>query len=305
MVHWLQQFFKGPETTGGNHQLDIEHWRNVYARLSLERIERAKSLDMVSPLDLVQLEKSRLTTFQGLSVGTPAPADYFAWAHGESDKRSATKIGGTPYRSASAPWPMDPNFEQGEPMEFLAQFNFSDSRDILPNLPGDIMLVFGPCDANFPNPIVTEWVNEGIPDLVDPHRVPKPSKAKAEMIFPWVRSPVHGFRYRVNDYPELARHANSEVAFLAGRPATKIGGMPGFLQKITAPPGRFLCKLESVVAARGEQWHYVNCARPPKIRTRWSYEKPRSIAPLMIGDLGAIYFFIDGNRTVQAFNQCY
>ena len=67
------------------------------------------------------------------------PCDMFVMATGEPPDRATTKFGGLPYRPAGAPWPA---MADGAPYLFAFQFRFVESSDILPFLPGDVLLVF-------------------------------------------------------------------------------------------------------------------------------------------------------------------
>ena len=67
------------------------------------------------------------------------PTDIFLLNLGEPEQRAVTKVGGLPYRAAGKPWPIA---QSGAPMTFLTQFCFVDSRDLVPPLPGDMLLVF-------------------------------------------------------------------------------------------------------------------------------------------------------------------
>ncbi len=57
----------------------------------------------------------------------------------EAPDRLCTKLFGRPARPSNKPWP---TYDDGKAFQFVGQFNFSLSRDILPELPGDMLLVF-------------------------------------------------------------------------------------------------------------------------------------------------------------------
>lgn len=92
-----------------------------------------------SPIDILATVDLR-EYFLGRFPGTPTvPCDIFTIASGEPPVRTATKFGGIPYRPAGAPWPTT---AEGKPYLFGFQFCFTESMDISPSLPGDILLVF-------------------------------------------------------------------------------------------------------------------------------------------------------------------
>lgn len=65
-------------------------------------------------------------------------ADAMVWSVGEGPDPRATRIGGAPIWPKAKPWPKS---RQGDPMQFFFQINFSDSTDLVPGLPGDILTV--------------------------------------------------------------------------------------------------------------------------------------------------------------------
>ena len=67
------------------------------------------------------------------------PTDVFLWGYGEAPDRLFTKVGGLPYELDETSWPI----VEGRPATFLAQFNFTDSEDVVRlDLPGEILLVY-------------------------------------------------------------------------------------------------------------------------------------------------------------------
>jgi len=203
--------------------------------------------------------------------------DAFVLKPGESPALNATKMGGVPYRPRDLPWPSSARKER--PMEFVAQFNFTGSRDLVPTLPGDILLVFfsdwaaWPHDEMFPEPPHFEWHPAELNDSMSSHDLPTREA-------PWFPA-CHGTRHRTVDfvdgerfvddllslespkvweplYPEDAAHplAIRENRFwLRGQYAQlnmlKIGGIPLFRSPETgmllANRGcRFLCTIPSI-----------------------------------------------------------
>ncbi len=73
-------------------------------------------------------------------LGESVPADVFILSLGEPDSGSCTKIGGIPYWPREREWP---SLRNGDPAPFIAQFDFSGSRDIVSGLRYDTLLLFG------------------------------------------------------------------------------------------------------------------------------------------------------------------
>ena len=120
-----------------NYKFRIEDW---LLRFPLgENAERYSGENVTSPCDVCNNELLRREMQDQYRWGPAVPVDIFVMAEGEPEKRNVTKIGALPYRPANASWPTGSN---GQPMLFVAQFNFADSKDLTGELPGDILLVF-------------------------------------------------------------------------------------------------------------------------------------------------------------------
>ncbi len=249
------------------------------------------------PGDLAVIEQIRA----GLGVGTLGPAtptDVFVWALGEPSRREATKIGGAPYRPASAPWPKS---NDGAPMELLAQVCFADSKDVvsLPGgmfrkqrgLPGDVLLVFAPgdyladWDDDDQQSLVFEWQPLGLTDLVRPGDAP-----------PGRLTPVHGQIHRTADFdmppdghPIYNLYSGKSVGLISG---TKIGGVPSWGQGDPGLPGAHLCTIGSVNPV-SKRYPLLNVAAAPerKFGVEGNF--------LIMGDMGSLYLFVDGKGRVR------
>jgi uncharacterized protein DUF1963 len=205
-------------------------------------------------------------------TGARFPTDVAVWAKGEPVHRSVTKIGGLPYRPLHAPWPEG---DIGQPMRFVGQLCFVDSRDIVPALPGDVLLVFGDDDALLSEPerLVFEWW-----PLTD---APLVSEAPAvdELL-----APFHAELHRTEDWDD---------AIFAG---TKIGGLPKFIQEDPGAPGSFIGAIGSISVPSDERYPFVNVPEPLG-------ESNENM--LMIGDMGSLYLYIGFDGTTHASSQCY
>ncbi len=92
-----------------------------------------------------------------------------------------------PYISAGLPWPKTAS---GRSMALIAQFNFTNSTDIVGKLPGDLLLVFGDNSDGPIDPLHFEWQNLRQADLVT--KLPTDSMAI---------SPCFGNRCRTVSFP--------------------------------------------------------------------------------------------------------
>jgi hypothetical protein len=100
----------------------------------------ATEIDLLSlPKDIATLQRLRASAYAGLPNLTRVPTDVFVWRAGEPTQRAVTKIAGLPYRPAGRPLPLAPS---GEPLTFVTQICFADSRELVPPLPGDVLLIF-------------------------------------------------------------------------------------------------------------------------------------------------------------------
>ena len=67
--------------------------------------------------------------------GRASPTDLCVWGLGEAPRREMTKVGGVPYLRRDVPWPKSGR----KPWTFFFQINFADSRDLVDDLPGDVL----------------------------------------------------------------------------------------------------------------------------------------------------------------------
>jgi uncharacterized protein YwqG len=118
--------------------LDLPGMESALA--DIDRSELA-ALGTDSPASVV-LRKALRERVQATHAGAfahLAPCDQMLLARGTALQPYHTCVNGLPYRPKEEPWPKD---DSGHPMAFLAQVCFTDSRDIVGNTPGDVMLLF-------------------------------------------------------------------------------------------------------------------------------------------------------------------
>jgi len=243
-----------------HERLDIDGYKAADPLAQLRAAGVDTGIQLPSrPQDMALIEQLREEAASNLSVFERVPTDMILWQAGEPDRREVTKIRGAPYREAGKPWPLD---TEGAPLNFVAQFCFSDSRDLVPPLPGDVLLIFAAGQTllslvdNQPFYVVQwgdglffEWVSLGDFPLAKAAEIPAT---------PWPVMPCFGSLYltwdcRVPpdfDLPE----SHDGIAVLDG---SKIGGVCPWildrdytrLDQEIGIPGAYLCTLGSVSTA--------------------------------------------------------
>lgn len=267
------------------------------------RIMSPQAESVNGPRELAVMEQLRAETdLSGLGL-TPLCTDLFLWNLGEPPNRAFTKVGGLPFWPKERPWPLS---EEGRPMIFLAQFNFADSRDLVGELPGDILLVFlSPSVDDFSMwPEKTDDVRffwqdaqEGT-ELVGPGELPET---------PWAFAPCWGSIHRTYDLAG-GEDLDEDVFFdevwrLVVHEGTKVGGEPWWIQDEEELPGRYVCSLGFISPDGERPWDFLNFSRPFD-EIKW----PETDVPLsfpMFGDGGSMYIFADDEGNVSYSLQCY
>lgn len=282
-----------------HEQLDIAHWKSFFSLARLREEARTQGSSppeaciITGPYDIAVLEQLREEAFATLPDIERVPTDVFVWYRGEPEQRAVTKIGGLPYRSAGKPWPAAAS---GTPLNFVAQFCFADSRDIIPTLPGDLLLIFiegkqwgtGEDDYDFfwgdydeqDSEVIFEWVTLGNFPLTTPTEVPQTH---------WKIMPCYAAIHRTWDYPTVDGFAYRHIAqhIPTVFEATKIGGICPWVQDEEDIPGTYLCTLSSTHPDITESFPLLNVPEPIH------YEAWRQNHPLMIGDVGLMNMFIN------------
>lgn len=274
-----------------NYEFNLEEW---LPRFPLEELHGQYSGDdITSPCDICNNEWLRRGMQDQFDWGEPVPVDVFIHSLGEPENRFATKIGGLPFRSSSAPWPKT---RTGRSMALLAQFNFTNSRDIVGDTPGDLLLIFGDDSDGPVEPLHFEWQSLGLTDLVT---------AIPQDCMPI--SPCYGNRCRTVSFPDAAQSTADYYPKCNGKDvwssywvpqyqATQIGRAPFFIQEGDDDlPGHPLCTIASVQPDAHKPNPWVNHAEPLCPEDEW----PRGGNELMISDLGCIYVFLDGDGQIH------
>lgn len=228
---------------------------------------------VTSPIDAAIVEQVRSLASGQIELGPSVPTDIFIFGAGEPDRRDVTKVNGLPYRPAGLPWPLRAD---GEPMTFLCQYRFTESKDIIGELPGDVMLVFVIEKGIYLDEGVFhfEWYPLGLTDLIQACDVPKPS---------WEFVTCYGVRHRSVDYVDADDTVSNSISKLislerasarsvARWGAMKIGGLVMWhwdgaaenyhRRHASRLPGRFLCALSDIQPALDVPYPWLNRAEP-------------------------------------------
>lgn len=301
---FLRWFGRG----GGSihERLDLEKWIKLFPLEGMASFVHGPTL--TGPGEVAMAEQVKREAIKsGRKLGQALPVDLIVWNWGEAPSNSITKVGGVPYRSADRPWP---TAGSGEPLTFIAQFCFVDSKDIRSNLPGDILLIFGTEPGRSEECMQFEWVNLSNEKLIAPAEIPKTA---------WAIQPCFGSLHRTSEFPDAdpdAFEAKSPIdSWARGGAGTKIGGIAGDVYDYSIhldesesnnpseehewalsmierekTKGDLLCRLDSICP--GPKWPFLNLPE-----SNWRSFNDANL--LVIEDAGAIEIFIneDGDIT--------
>lgn len=286
-----------------NHpEFDLNFASSVYKGLEKD----ASCLMVTSPFAIYTVE--HLRDLHGIRDGRALDSDVFIFGFGEPQKRYITKVSGLPYWPQGKAWP---HGDDGEPYQFLAQFCFRDSVDLLGALPGDILLLFVPRNDNDwmvdMETVKMEWMTIGDYPLID--KLPEGVVAYSESVW-------YGTMHKTKDYPEaMAKSKESQVQEWWNLPVingSKIGGFPSFIQKqpelrIDQKTGRIFVKNPEFQDKSELQYLCQLGSIQPMSRTPYPWTNQEGELPLngkfigsyddkyecMFSDAGSIYVFMD------------
>jgi hypothetical protein len=284
-----------------NYKFEIEDW---LPRFPLQPEYGHYSGEIVTgPHEICNNEQLRQEMRDQFDWGPAVPVDVFVMADGEPADGFATKIGGLPYWPADYDWPTGLN---GDPLLFLAQFNFGDSQDLVGTLPGDLLLIFAEdSDGKF-EPLHFHWQELEVASLIRRQDVPYHRCSFA---------PCYGHVFRSVSYPtaQLAASAVTQkypkcrgkdvrsYDHLPQYHATQIGEAPFLIQRGDDDlPGRMLCTLSSVNPNTHIPYPFINHPEPLAPKDR--FVRPEY---LMMGDVGCVYVSIDESGDLYWGESCY
>ncbi|MFI5300992.1 MAG: hypothetical protein ACHREM_23160 [Polyangiales bacterium] len=227
---------------------------------------------ITSPFHLAVVEQLRREAGLERPPADAVPCDVFVFAIGEPPAPYLTKIGGHPYRPRARPWPKTAD---GRDRLFVAQLCFIDSRDIVPDVSGDVLLVFADPEDHYRSHEF-EWLRIGEGDVLADADVP-PAWYSTHTENPFlnpnakpilVRVPpivvVHGVIHRSWDL----RPDDSRVSACPGGDrvarfeATKIGGVPVEIQSPVSGARSPIASIGSIQPIGDEPFPWVNREAP-------------------------------------------
>lgn len=185
--------------------------------------------------------------------------------------------------------------EEFPKLRFMAQFNFSDSKDIVGELPGDVLLLFGrePSESRYID--YYEWHSLGLTNLVEPQDVPTEGYCdSSEQVV------CYGERYRTCDYPDVNDLENTEEWTFCRSPfrlkTTRIGGVPYRPQDNADPnmPGKLLCVLDGFQVLSRHPWPMLNLEDSGEYKGEHSY----------IDCSGSLYIYIAEDGSLTWYDEC-
>jgi hypothetical protein len=274
-------------------KVDFDHWAKVFP---LDSIDIHDGEIITSPKHLCKVELVRKHHAQTSDLGTAVPVDIFLWSVATSEKPYLTKLGGVPHRESTKPWPTI----DGNPLTFVGQFCFADSRDIISDkIPGDVMLIFfETADSIYEGDSVhIEWSSIVLDSPVMAHQCPNPAFTVPQL---------SGHIYRTNEYPDshdfFGQFGYSQSYLLPVTQSTKIGRETFYTQGYPWDDDEeLLCALNSVhptVYPPGAKWPFIGMEHLPddwdKPDDHYGWHKYK----MMLADVGCMYFFIDDDGKV-------
>lgn len=184
--------------------------------------------------------------------------DVVVWKSGEGKDSRQTRLGGRPVWPKGRPWPKSPS---GKPMKFLFQFCFSDSHDLLPILPGDLLVIMSEngddsifdAEGNDPeNPDIITF-EEGFAWQAYWLSLGEDLETVENKLARVIKHPLHASIFRTGDAPGFnpnEKQTSAQIRLFESREysdfglyssfpiqGTKIGGIPAYMQDEYPPQG--------------------------------------------------------------------
>jgi len=311
-----------PRNTVIRHpEVDFEHWKTVFPMemlINTSGPQRFDTTDPSDPLDLWKIHGTPITSPAQLcmielvrkqcagadrrgaaALGPALPVDLLLWSVEPARRPWLTRLGGTPHRESTKPWPT----HDGSPCTFVCQFCFVDSADIVPEqLPGKVMLVFLADEYGYWDPakVHIEFSSVKLRSPMTAEQCPRPS-----FVVPQLSGHIH----RTCEYPRGER-----VFYKAGHwlpwffsmtGCTKIGRRsfhvdePGLVQG----EQECLCALHSFDYLHGPLqgfWPLIGLETFPEGFSEPHLHDAWGRFSMQMGDVGCLYFLIDKQGAVTS-----
>lgn len=264
-----------------HNDFDLSYFKNLFPINKL-RLEEKNELSepggeiVTSPYHIAIIEQLRSEALLGRSAPRSIPTDVFVFAEGEPDNRAATKVGGLPFWPKDKEWPLS-YFDV--PLTFVAQVCISDSKDIVPDAPAELLVILADQYEFLDNPrnksaLQFYWFHLSDQELLGGDSIPESE---------WKIPPRYGVRHRTVDFtefvPEFRKYSQPDlISKIVG---TKIGGAPRWIQCDPELPGKFLATVGSIVPVAGIVYPFVNHPEP--------LDYSNASEELMWNDAGSLY----------------
>lgn len=275
-----------------NPSFDLVHWSHACQDQAAD-INWFIPAPISSPVDVVKREiwvLSHPTAFDGYER---RPVCYHVHGFGEPPLPFQSKMGGIPYRPRLAPWPTNAD---GVPMQFFGQINVSDSRDLVPEARGDVLVIFHSGESSCSTEeFHFEWYDEGLNDL--PSETELPFFDDLHIDFP-----IHFESHRSDEWI-VPSDASDDLREYDSLVATKIGGVPAYFgDSIPELPGRYFMTIDSLQIGIQRPFPALNRYENLTMEEAGGYY---AITFIRLGDLGSLFFHIDAHGTVYCTGQCH
>jgi len=244
---------------------DIRQWKHVLPDVTPDQWGNVVTPYIIGPGDAATILELRNRIKSLVTLGRCISSDLFLLATGEPQDRFQTKIGGVPCLRRSCTWPCS---QFGTPLPFLAQFDLTESRDVLPDLLWDVILIFA--DPKKPREGVVLGETKCDPStLISSSDVPAESgvclyscERWRATVFPEWRAPTQGDAVSYLELPDGS--SLLEANFVLQPLSMQIGPCP------FVPPGTqivgdgeiILCSLPSIAPLPYRPYPFLNRDQP-------------------------------------------
>jgi hypothetical protein len=279
-----------------HNRIDLERFDSFYADVA-ERDYNHHS-NVTSPFDVWSV--CRLRSKCDLQGARTIPTDVVVWGRGSGPHIATTRVGGVPAWSPRAPLPSG--------LQFLGQFNLSDSADILPFATRGLLSVW--VSEEFPwerGSVKTFWVDPESADLA-PEFEPSQRYVAEEhepyfgsLYRSWDPDPKHKFEPVAVDHQFEAYREYKPRSW----DATKYGGLEHMPQRGSKFRfrWRFLFQFASIQASPKVAWPWTTREEPLTLRFDEGgiYHDSNSV---VTGDMGVISFSGTKNGQIKTLFEC-
>lgn len=280
-----------------HQEFDITFFNNIFPIDKLRQeakneLYKPEGEIITSPSHISVVEQLRQEGLKGRDASS-VPTDVFVFAEGEPANRASTKVGGLPYWPKSIEWPTN---ELEVPLFFVGQICFADSKDIVPTVPGDVLVILADYEELIEDTTSKEALHFYWFNLTDEELISDGSNTSSAE---WKIQARFGVRHRSVDYVEIVPEfgAYRRPYCLQWIEGTKIGGIPRWIQEDPELNGKFVASLGSIQPKPKTPYPFVNQPEPIN-----SYHFPDE---LMWNDVGSLYIAVAEDGSIDWTIQSY